>query len=74
MSGSDLRVSRDTPGYLPSAGQDSPAIAYNPVAGTSLVVWHDQGRKSDATEEWGIWGRIWAPTRQVYLPLVLRAY
>lgn len=74
VSGSDVRVSKGTPGYLPSECQNEPAIAYNTTAGTSLVVWHDRGRKSGATDEWGIWGRIWAPTWQVYLPLALRAY
>ena len=74
MNGSDLRVTRDNPGYLPSAGQYAPAIAYNTSDGRSLVVWHDQGRKEGATDEWGIWGRIWAPTWQIYLPLVLRGY
>jgi hypothetical protein len=74
VNGNDVRVTRDTPGYLPSAGQGSPALAYNTTSGTSLVVWHDQGRESGATAEWGIWGRIWAPTWQIYLPAVLRGY
>ena len=74
MNGSDLRVTWDTPGYLPSAGQYAPAIAHNTSDGRFLVVWHDQGRKASATSEWGIWGNIWSPTRQVYLPLVLRSY
>ena len=74
MYGDDLRVTKDAPGYLPSAAQGNPALAYNATTGTCLVVWHDQGRKSGATSEWGIWGRIWAPTWQAYLPTVLRAY
>ncbi|MBC7250643.1 MAG: hypothetical protein H5T62_10205 [Anaerolineae bacterium] len=67
-----MRVSRDTPGYLPSENQCEPAIAYNSSTGTSLVVWHDQGRKSEQPDEWGIWGRIWAPTWQLYFPMVMK--
>ena len=74
MSGTDLRVTQNTPGYLPSAAQGSPALAYNTATGTSLVVWHDQGRKAVATSEWGIWGRIWAPTWQVYLPVTTKGH
>ena len=69
-----MRVTRDAPGYLPSVAQGNPALAFNTNTGISLVVWHDQGRKSGATGEWGIWGRIWAPTWQVYLPEVLKTY
>ncbi len=74
MNGSDLRVTWDTPGYLPSAGQDAPAIAHNTGDGRFLVAWHDQGRKESAPDEWGIWGNIWSPIRQVYLPLVLKSH
>jgi hypothetical protein len=70
----DFRVTRDDPSYLPSAGQYNPAIAYNPSNGTSLVAWEDQGRRSEATSEFGIWGRIWVPIRQAFLPLALQAY
>jgi hypothetical protein len=74
VSGSDVRVTRDAPGYLPRAGQGRPALACNTATGTSLVVWHDQGRKSSATTKWGIWGRIWATTWQIYLSVVTRGY
>jgi hypothetical protein len=74
VEGSDVRVTRDAPGYLPSTAQGNPALAFNTTTGGALVVWHDQGRKDGATSEWGIWGRIWGPTWQVYLPVVVRVY
>jgi hypothetical protein len=71
---SNLRVSKDPDSLPPSGDQQAPAMAYNWSAGNVLVAWHDHGHYDEGdVDYWGVWGRIWAPTWPVHLPLGLKA-
>ena len=50
-------------------------MAYNWSSGNVLVAWHDHGHYDEAeVDYWGVWGRIWAPTWRVHLPVGLKAH